>query len=100
MFSIACSSKSLAYLSAAISCFVLRRFEPAYSKFAEMPLLATDRKGMMVRDNRIALTTNSRTLTENLCDFRIHLDHDILLYRHLGVAVLDLCLHPFGELFL
>ena len=63
-----------------------------------MPLLATDRKGMMVRDNRIALTTNSRTLTENLCDLRIHLDHDILLYRHLGVAVLDLCLHPFGEL--
>ena len=63
-----------------------------------MPLLAAIAKGWMSRVNKIELTAHCRTLTEDLRYIRVHLYHDILLHRHLGMAVLDLCLHPFGEL--
>ena len=65
-----------------------------------MPLLATIRKDKTIKIYGCALTAHSRTLTEDLGDLRIHLYHYILLHRNLGVAVLNLCLHPFGELIL
>ena len=50
-----------------------------------------------MRRKWLALTAHGRGLTEDLRDLGIHLDHQVLLDRHLGVAVLDLLLHPFVE---
>lgn len=45
-----------------------------------------------------ALTADGRGLPEDLGDGRVHLDHEVLLLGHLGVALVDLFLDPFAEL--
>ena len=44
------------------------------------------------------LTAHGDGLLEDLRDLRVHLDHQVLLDRHLLVTSLDLILHPVREL--
>ena len=51
----------------------------------------------MIKINFGILTAHSRGFPEDLGNFRVHLDHKVLLNRHLGMAVLNLLLDPFIE---
>ena len=51
----------------------------------------------MRRKGEGALTADGRRLLEDLGDLRVHLDHEVVLHGHLGVAGLDLLLDPLGE---
>ena len=44
-----------------------------------------------------ALTADGGRLLEDLGYLRVHLDHEVVLHGHLGVAGLDLLLDPLGE---
>ena len=59
-----------------------------------MPLLAGKEKRWGIRMKRIKLTAHSSGLPENLGYLRVHLDHDVLLYGHLCVTILNLLLDP------
>ena len=60
-------------------------------------MLAVDENQLMSRIKFGILTAHRRGLPEDLGDLRVHLDHQVLLDRHLGVAVLNLLLDPFIE---
>ena len=49
---------------------------------------------------QVSLTTNSLGGLKNGCHLRVHLDCQVLLYKHLFVSGGDLELYPIGELLL
>ena len=62
-----------------------------------MPLLAGKEKIEGIRMKYSKLTAHCSGLPEDLGYLRVHLDHYVLLYGHLCVAILNLLLDPIIE---
>jgi len=78
------------------------RFDPALSRCAELPLLATDTQKQEVKQKNgnnegWALTADVDGRVESLGNLRVHLDVELLLGRELFVAVFDLRPDPASE---
>ena len=64
---------------------------------ADIPFDTTDRRNGSDGESEMVLTRNMSRGTELSSHDRIHLDHDLLLLCHEGVALFNLLCHPSSE---